>query len=198
MKNSPSDPRVIRTQESLRTALMELVAEKSFANLTIQDVTDRAGLNRTTFYLHYTGLHELLEDCARTLFANLRANIYLNNPTGVQEDMSALMPYVECVFHHLESHRKFYQAMLGRYGNPYFRDLFQEMLTQLIFEPIAKEAQCEEPGQKFDMAMRFYSAGFTGIASWWLENDMPVSVEQASQQVIRDILPGYLRLLIYG
>jgi hypothetical protein len=39
------------------------------------------------------------------------------------------------------------------------------------------------------------SAGFTGIAAWWLENGMPISAEQASQQITRDILLGYLRLM---
>jgi hypothetical protein len=48
------------------------------------------------------------------------------------------------------------------------------------------------------MALRFYSAGFTGIASWWLENGMPISIEQASQHITRDILPGYLRLMGSG
>ena len=80
------DPRVIRTRGLLRTALMELAVEKSFASLTIQDVTRRAGLNRTTFYLHFNGLHELLEDCARSLFAELRGEIYANLPAGSPPD----------------------------------------------------------------------------------------------------------------
>jgi len=195
MKVSGSDPRIIRTRDLLRDALMTLVAEKSFASLTIQEITSLAGLNRTTFYLHYSGLHELLEDCARTLFSEMRTKIYANKLLDFQQDSTSLVPFVESVFHHLEDHEKFYRAMLGRQGDPLFRVLFQDLLSELIFEPIAHETPYVEPNHQFEMTLRFFSAGFTGIASWWLEKGKPISAEQASQQITRDILPDYLRLI---
>jgi AcrR family transcriptional regulator len=127
MKVSTSDPRVIRTQERLRAALIDLISEKSITSLTIQDVTNRAGLNRTTFYLHYSGLHELLEDCARALFSEMRTEIYMNKPSYINQDVFKLEPFVESVFRHLEKHKIIYQAMLGKQGDPYFRVLFHYM-----------------------------------------------------------------------
>jgi AcrR family transcriptional regulator len=198
MKASASDPRVIRTRGLLRDALVKLVAEKSFASLTIQDVTSQAGLNRTTFYLHYSGLHELLEDCARALFSQMRTEIYANKLLNFRQDSTGLEPFVESVFHHLEKHEKFYRAMLGKQGDPFFRELFQELLSELIFEPIADETPEADSRHQFGMTLRFFSAGFTGIAAWWLENGMPISAKQASQQITRDILPGYLQLMGAG
>jgi len=195
MKVSASDPRVIRTRHLLQDALVELVSEKNLANLTIQDVTDEAGINRTTFYLHYSGLHELLEDCTRELFSQMRNEIYANKPWNIQQDATGLEPFVESVFRHLEKHEKFYRAMLGKQGDPFFRGLFQELLSELIFEPIAHEIDRTDPGDQLEMTFRFFSAGFTGIASWWLEKAMPISTEQAARQITRDILPDYLRLM---
>lgn len=195
MKVSESDPRSIRTRELLRQALISLAAEKSFISLTIQDVTNLAGLNRTTFYLHYGGLHELLEDCARTLFAQMRAEIYANKVIGDARNTTTLTPFVESVFRHLEKHERFYRAMLGRQGDPLFRGLFQELLLELIFEPIARQTQGDFSDPHLEMNIRFFNAGFTGVASWWLDKDKPIPVEQASLQITRDILPGYLRLM---
>jgi hypothetical protein len=45
------------------------------------------------------------------------------------------------------------------------------------------------------MNIRFFNAGFIGVASWWLEKGKPITVEQAAMQITRDILPGYLRLM---
>jgi len=45
------------------------------------------------------------------------------------------------------------------------------------------------------MNLRFFNAGFIGVASWWLEEGKPIPVEQASLQITRDILPGYLQLM---
>lgn len=192
---TPSEPRVMRTRALLRNALMSLVAEKNFSSLVIQDVTNRAGLNRTTFYLHYSGLHELLDDCARDLFNQMRSDIYANKPSGTQRGSARLEPYVESVFRHLQQHEKFYRAMLGKQGAPILRALFQDLLSELIFEPILDKKLGAAPDHQLEITLRFFSAGFTGIASWWLENSMPISAEQASQQITRDILPGYLRLM---
>jgi AcrR family transcriptional regulator len=195
MKVSESDPRSIRTRSQLRDALMKLVAEKQFASLSIQDVTREAGLNRTTFYLHYSGLHELLEDCAQTLFKQLRADIYSKKFIGFFGDPTVLVPYIESVFRHLEQHAQFYRAMLGRQGDPLFRGLYQEFLSELIFEPITGQSSIDDSNPQLAMNLRFFSAGFTGVAAWWLEKGMPISVEQASLQIARDVLPDYLRLM---
>ena len=193
MNSLALDPRVLRTRASLRESLMSLVVNRSFASLTIQEVTRQAGLNRTTFYLHYTGLPELLEDCAHSLFSQMRAEIYANLPDNYHADPARLEPFVRSVFNHLEQHGKFYRAMLGKQGDPYFRSLFQDFLMELIFEPLTDSALYQD-----GMVMRFFSAGFTGIASWWVDHDMPISSQQASHQVARDILPGYLRLMGSG
>mgnify|MGYP001444998019 CR=1 FL=1 len=195
MKVSESDPRWIRSRDLLRQALISLAAEKSYASLTIQDITQRAGLNRTTFYLHYRGLHELLEDCARALFVEMRAEIYANKVAGDTRFATTFMPFVESVFRHLEKHERFYRAMLGRQGDPLFRGLFQELLLELIFEPIAYQTQADFTNPTLEMNMRFFSAGFAGIASWWLEKGKPIPIEQASLQITHDILPDYLRLM---
>jgi AcrR family transcriptional regulator len=195
MKVSASDPRSIRSRELLRQALMRLVSVKNFSSLTIQDVTSLAGLNRTTFYLHYGGLHELLEDCARTLFSQMRSEIYANKVIGDRRDASVLRPFVEAVFRHLEQHEEFYRAMLGRQGDPLFRSLFQELLLKLIFEPIDDQTQGDLSNPQLEMNIRFFNAGFIGIASWWLEKGKPISIEKAALQITRNILPDYLRLM---
>lgn len=128
----------------------------------------------------------------------MRAEIYANILLDFHQDLTRLEPFVESVFHHLEKHAKFYRSMLGKQGDPLFRDLFQHLLSELIFEPIAQVAPCEDPGHQFAMTLRFFSSGFTGIASWWLEKGMPISAKKASQQITRDILLGYLRLIENG
>ncbi|MCC6804379.1 MAG: TetR/AcrR family transcriptional regulator [Anaerolineae bacterium] len=196
MNNATQDPRIVRTCALLRNALIELIADRGFASLTIQDVTRQAGLHRTTFYLHYTGLHELLEDCTKTLFSEVRTEIY--RVWDKQQDSAALEPVVENVLHHLERHEAFYRTLLGKQGDPLFRELFQALLSELIFEPITQNTSREGISYPLEMTLQFYSTGFIGIASWWLEKGRPISAEQAAQQIIKDILPAYLRLMRNG
>jgi AcrR family transcriptional regulator len=61
------DPRIKRTRQLLQHALMELMAEKSFQSITVQDIAERATVNRVTFYAHFEDKHALLEYTIREM-----------------------------------------------------------------------------------------------------------------------------------
>ena len=69
-KERISDPRVIRSRQLLRAALISLIPEKGFGAISVQDIADRATLNRATFYLHYQDKTELLMDAFEELIAH--------------------------------------------------------------------------------------------------------------------------------
>jgi len=195
MTEGSADPRVIRTCQLLREALRKLVERRSFSTLSVKDITEEAGLNRSTFYLHYIGLHELLADYTRVLFNELREDIYGGGISGSKWGPEQVEPYVELVFHHLKKYQAFYKSMLGKRGDPYFNRLFQDLLSELLFEPIASSFDRRNPDLSSALILRFYCNGFTGVASWWLDNDMPIAIPEASHQITRDILPGYMQLM---
>ena len=58
-----TDRRVQRTRELLQKTLIELITERGYDAITIQDIVDRANIGRTTFYLHYNSKDELLMSC---------------------------------------------------------------------------------------------------------------------------------------
>ena len=62
------DPRVKRTRKLLEKAFMELMVEKGFQSITIQDVTERATVNRATFYAHFEDKFDLLDSYIREQF----------------------------------------------------------------------------------------------------------------------------------
>jgi AcrR family transcriptional regulator len=62
------DRRVIRTRKLLREAFLELMNEQQFQQLTVQDITDRAMINRATFYAHFDDKYALFNYTIKTLF----------------------------------------------------------------------------------------------------------------------------------
>src|SRR5215813_3050174 len=59
------DPRVLRTRQLLQQAFNELMAEKDFHSITVQDITERARVNRATFYAHFEDKYALLNHTVR-------------------------------------------------------------------------------------------------------------------------------------
>jgi AcrR family transcriptional regulator len=72
LANAPTqeklDPRIKRTRSLIQQAFSELLAEKGFASVTVQDITERAEINRATFYAHYPDKFALLEESIRQAF----------------------------------------------------------------------------------------------------------------------------------
>lgn len=191
MKVSPQNPRSMRTRRLLHHALIRLATEKNSTTISIGDVAQEAGIHRSTFYLHYSGLPELFEDCAKELFRQLREDIYSSSSVWVPMNITQMAPYVAIVFHHLETYELFYRAILGRHGDPLFRALFQEEISGLLLEPKGKS----DMNPHREMILRFFSAGFTEIAVWWLENRKPFSADEAAALVVKDLLTDYARFI---
>lgn len=74
------DPRVKRTRKLLQQALKELLEEQNFANISIQDITERATVNRTTFYAHFPDKYALLDSMLRELFQQKIASRFPATP----------------------------------------------------------------------------------------------------------------------
>src|SRR5438067_10824664 len=62
------DPRVKRTRELLQRAFLELIAERGFRAITVQDIAERATVNRATFYAHFVDKYALMDSIVREQF----------------------------------------------------------------------------------------------------------------------------------
>lgn len=93
--DSSTDPRVKRTRKLLQEALRELLFERSFAAISVGDITDRATVNRATFYAHYGDKHELLTSLLKTdMGAVLRKRL----PSDAAFDRPSLVAVATALF----------------------------------------------------------------------------------------------------
>ena len=97
------DPRITRTRKLIRDALTSLLAEKSFEAMTVQDLAERATINRATFYAHYTDKFALLDALVREDFA---ARLAQGDPLNFRSVQSMLMSVGSNVFAFVASKRK--------------------------------------------------------------------------------------------
>lgn len=85
---NPNDPRAKRTRKYIQKAFTDLLVEMDFENLSIQDIMDRAELNRATFYNHYQDKYELLELTMTSAFTEILST---QIPTGTQMQGTELL-----------------------------------------------------------------------------------------------------------
>jgi len=93
------DPRIVRTRRLLIDAFVELMGEKPFDEISISEITQRATVNRATFYSHFADKHELADEFIREGFEKaIRAKV-----TGTEPDVRA---YMGQLFRAASEHRR--------------------------------------------------------------------------------------------
>lgn len=97
------DPRITRTRKLIRDALSSLLAEKNFESITVQDIAERATVNRATFYAHFTDKFALLDAMIRDDFAGYLAE---GDPLGAPDTRTLLSAVGNNVFGFVGLHRK--------------------------------------------------------------------------------------------
>jgi AcrR family transcriptional regulator len=174
------DLRVRRTRKLLHQALLELAIEKGFRDLTVRDITERAMINRSTFYRHYLDKHDLLRECIAEVYARVPApneSSLLDTPKQHADEAPA---WLVSILKHVHEHADFYRGLLGTKGDPvfcaqsfrhYIEMRFRAMLSE---EPIQTDPRRPPIG----LSVSYVSHAAIGAIVWWLDNDQAYPPEQ--------------------
>src|SRR5687767_5953143 len=93
-----TDRRVQRSRELLQQALIELISDRRYDAITIQDIVDRANVGRTTFYLHYNSKDDLFMSCHEAIVSDF----HMESPLSREELLSTeAQPGMTAAYRHL-------------------------------------------------------------------------------------------------
>jgi AcrR family transcriptional regulator len=171
------DLRIRRTRKLLQQAFIELTVEKGFASLTVRDITERAMVNRSTFYRHYLDKYDLLEQYMneiyeltgdRTDFAEKR------EPTSHEASSGPLN-----LLKHIQQFADFYRVMLGPKGDPHFAQRFRQN-TEKRFRSFFAQALIGPEPDALPIDLKLSCMAYAGVGAmvWWLEQEQPCPPEQ--------------------
>ncbi len=167
------DRRVRRTKQRLGTALLSLIAQKSYDKITVQDLIDRADVGRSTFYSHYETKDDLLIAGLDHLTADIELHL-ADNPSAAD----AILPSLG-VFLHIADNYPLFKALIGSRGIDLVHqaalDSFTERARSAIDRRTAAGEQSDLPP---DVRAAFVAGSLMAVITWWLDNKMPYPPEQ--------------------
>jgi AcrR family transcriptional regulator len=171
------DLRVRRTRKTLQEALIALTVEKGFAAVTVSDITERAMVNRSTFYRHYLDKCNLVEKYMEDVYA-LIADDPVDTEKFGQPPKKAPSGLVK-LLSHVQQYADFYRVMLGANGDPGFIASFRQNIEKRFRYMISvAQPTITTDGPPLDMRLSYISYADIGAILWWLENDQPISLEE--------------------
>ena len=206
-KKNKTDRRVQRTRQALRKALLELIKEKGYDPLSVEEITQRANLGRATFYLHYKDKEDLLVDefnemlleRARTL-AEIPFSAWLptlENPDHISGEISD-SPLL-LIFQHIANHADLYRILPKNEKADRIYGRIRKISTQAISEFIQTKIENDPTPIFFEVPLDLLAAYFSGAllscVNWWLEQDLSHSPEEMTNMFQRLIFPGARKIM---
>lgn len=170
------DPRVKRTRELLEHAFMELLKEKGFQTITVQDITERAGVNRATFYAHFADKYALLDQSIRQGFLHEIEKRMLNACHFSMDNLKNLVIAV-CEF----------SKNINNHCIPplaQFESLVETQVKTVLYELLLKWLEKEDIGVNPETAATAASWAIYGLASQWGHSKKPKPVDEFAAEVL--------------
>ncbi|MFS0855792.1 TetR/AcrR family transcriptional regulator [Paenibacillus taichungensis] len=192
--NKKTDLRILRTKQSIRKAFYELIQEKGYEAITIQDIADRAMINRNTFYLHYQNKPDLLDTCINELLSELKDAVVLCPISMNPFSISILDTVMQTVLEHISLNTTFYYAMLVEEKRIYqFRAKMENIIKDKLNEGWNADQVNAPLAISKELLLEYLVSAFMGIVIWWIKNDQPLPSKEASSQFSRIVTYGHLK-----
>jgi AcrR family transcriptional regulator len=186
-----SDRRVRRTRRILGDALVALILEKRYEQITVQDILDRADVGRSTFYAHYRDKEALLVAGFDDMREDLRRELAAMTP-GVPPDPASP---TGAIFDHAYRHRRIYQALCGRQGGNVVHRHLHRLIGDLLREHLRPHLATAGSDLPVDVVAEFYTSAALGLLIWWVNHDYPYRPDQLAGMYQRLATPGLLAAL---
>ena len=190
MKQQKADRRSQRTYRLVSSAFAELLGEKPYEEILVQDILDRADIGRTTFYAHYFDKEDVLNSMAAEQLEIFTHQIA--QTTARQR----VVPSLELFEHIYQSPNQHFRALMqGRAGEPLW-EVMQTALCRAIEPALCTLcAERRSPSIPLPVVSQYLAGAFLTLLKWWLAADMPYPPEQMEHIFQQLALPGVWAML---
>ncbi|GHO93795.1 TetR family transcriptional regulator [Reticulibacter mediterranei] len=193
------DRRIQRTRQVLQQAFKEIVhekgeavigiwgIEKGFLAMSIQEITERANVNRGTFYLHFADKYMLADTIIREQFHQMVASTLPSSPRWESRTLHLLIEVVLDSFEHKYHHQHHSSFVLA----PLLERATQEELTELLFTWLKQERSTKTRGAvPLETIANIVSWAIFGAALQWSQEETTMSKEQMTNAILQVITEG--------
>lgn len=175
-------------------ALLSLLEKKDFQYITVKEICDKAEVNRSTFYLHYETVGDLLSETLEYITKRFQDKFQFDNVISAQQIASSpteqlilitpqyLIPYLEFV----KENRHVFKIALAQPNVIQASNTFKHFCEE-IFYPIMRRFGMNEREMEYRLA--FYIQGMIGAIREWVKNDCKEDVDTMAQLLHRCVFP---------
>jgi len=172
MTIKPADRRIQRTFKILHEALVELIVEKGYDKVSVQDIIDRANIGKSTFYSHFQGKEDLFLRGFENLWSMFEAEF-----TEQTRETMDVWEISLIVFQHAQHYINVYKALVGEAGGRLMSATMHKYLS-LLMQNSLKLKWAGQNTVPLDLVGNHLAGSLITSLTWWVDQDLSYSAEQ--------------------
>lgn len=173
--NGKLDRRSMRTQKLIFDAFDELLAENQYSKITVEDITSRANIGRSTFYSHFQTKDELLYKSCQKLFQHVFAEKVFVEATHDFSQARDFNDYITHILYHLKDNKKIIKSMLTFEDSGVFMNYFKEYIYD-SFSTVIQPIDTSNIDKGY--INNHIVSSFVETIRWWFSHNLKDSPEK--------------------
>ena len=173
-----TDLRIIKTNNTLYDALINLLKEKTFEEIKVSDICQKALVNRSTFYAHFNDKYELFMSLINSLKESLQAELKSIEETNLKD---YYLKMIEVFLNHIEGKEQIYKSILINNRSSIIMDMIYDTITEDINQKVTKNDK-DVPNEIFTA---YYLGAIVNTGIEWFKNDKKYSKDQMIEYLDR-------------
>lgn len=166
MKEKKTDLRIIKTKNLLYTTLINLLKDYTFEEIKVSDICNKALINRSTFYAHYSDKYELLSSCIQDIKDDLAFKLQSNK--NISNTKEYYMEMLNLFLSHIDENRDLFSAIIINNKNSIIMDIFYASINADLRKRLQEEDKKNELSIPEEIITDFYVGAVVNVSIKWL------------------------------
>ncbi|HSH05293.1 MAG TPA: TetR/AcrR family transcriptional regulator [Anaerolineae bacterium] len=189
------DPRVIRTQKQLQIAFLELIAEKTYKDITVVDIVQRAGVERKTFYRHYKSKNDLLLVWLEQVNEDIKTLALFPPETAVAEAGQVGLHNSLAFCNYIHQHRALFKSLFNGSASAIVREQLRRTAAGVGMLLLQNSGLLANSGIPIDIVANILAEAQVGAVVWWITTDSQHPPALLAELIIRIAEKGVFGLV---
>lgn len=177
--NTKNNKRFKNTEIIMEACTLELMKKHNIEKITVKKVCEKAGVNRSTFYAHFSDIYDLFDKMEDTLSKELLSKFDADSKIFSIETLTIFLS-------HIKKHKYFYNIVLPT-RTDFPTDRGYDLLLNEVIRPLCAKSNITDENEILYYLISF-QAGFTNILKEWVKNDCRQSEEKIAM-IIKNCIP---------
>lgn len=171
------DKRKQKSRKIIMEAFIELLREKELEKISMNEIAEKANVNRGTIYLNFADKYDLLNKCIEANFSQLIEECQ----NAINDKKSLTKESLLMTFRYLESHFDFLCILFQSVGLSVFKKCIHDEIVKGL--PHYDQSESLTNVIRSEVSTQFLASAITGVLEWWFVNSMPCSPDKITDEL---------------